>query len=201
KDSGVKLIPGVAYFSGALTLTLANHNECLASTAAGTITVPQTTTLPAGFSFTVLAQIGNVSVAPNAADKINEGTVGAAYTVPQGTSAKFVSDGAGNIEVFFQTIIPGSSPAPQYVNSSQTVVSGQYTVDTSAAVVTLTLPAAPAIGSPIVLFDAEDTWATNNAILVPGGTDTINGSTANFTLDVSGAEVLLVYKSGNWSIS
>ncbi len=200
-DSGVKSKLGaVVYFSGALTITAANYAENFVSTATGTLTVPQTTATWAGFSFSVSANVGTVTVVPNAADKINEGTPGASYLVPNGTSALFVGDGAGNIEVFYQTAIPGSSPAPQYISTSQSIVGGQYAVDTSAAPLSLTLPASPAMGTSIVLMDAEDTWAVNNVTLVAGGTNTINGSLSAFSLDVLGAQVLLVYKSGNWGI-
>ncbi len=202
KDSGIPAKPGtIVYFSGAQTITAANYAENFVSTATGSLTVPQTTTTWPGFSFSVSANVGTVTVIPNAADKINEGTPGASYLVPNGTSALFVGDGAGNIEVFYQTAIPGASPAPQYISTSQSISSGQYLVDTSGGPVSLTLPASPALGYAIRLIDAADTFSTNPMTLVSGGGgNTIYGSTANFVCDLSGADLTVFYKSGNWSI-
>lgn len=197
---GIQTNDPITYFSGAVSIALANHMNCFVSTANGTLTIPLTTTTFNGFSFSVNSLTGTVVVTPNAADKINNGTIGASYTVPNGTSAFFVCDGIGAIDVFYQSFPPGASPAPQYLATSQTIASGQYTIDTSAGIISLTLPPAPVTGSPIVLLDAQDTWAVNNVILINSGGSTINGSTANFNLDVFGAQVLLIYKSGNWSI-
>jgi hypothetical protein len=204
--AGVQSNEPVAYISTPVTLTVANHMGNFVSTATATLTVPLTTTTWNGYAFSANAQTGTITVIPNAADKINGGVAGASYLVPNGTSAEFVGDGAGNIDVFYQTAVPGASPAPQYISTSQSISSGQYAVDTSGVApstgpVSLTLPASPPVGTPIVLYDAEDTWAVNNVTLISGGGgNTINGSALNFTLDVSGASVLLVYKSGNWGI-
>ncbi len=198
--AGIQSNEPVAYFTGARAITSADHMTTLVATAAGSVTVPQTTTLWNGFAFTIDAQGGNVTLTPNAADTINGGTPGAAYIVPNGTSAQFVGDGAGNITALYQTSIPGASPAPQYINSTQSITTGQYIVDRSAGSISLTIPASPTLGTSIRLIDALNTWWQNPVTLILGGGNTVMGNTGNFILDVQGADILIIYKSGNWSI-
>lgn len=197
--AGIQVNEPVSYFSGPVVVGAANHGANFVSTANATLTVAQTTSLWNGFVFAVSANVGSVTVQPNAADGINGGTAGAAYLVPNKTSAVFMGDGNGNIVVLYQTSTPGSSPAPQYINASQSVPSGQYAVDTSAGPVALVLPASPANGTSVRVIDAFNTFAINNLALIAGGTNTIYNSGANFICDMSGADVLFVYKNGNWS--
>jgi len=198
--AGMQVNEPVTYFAGAQAIGAANHGANFVSTATGTLTVAQTTSLWNGFVFAVSANIGTVTVQPNAADSVNAGTAGAAYLVPNKTSAVFVSDGNGNIVVLYQTAIPGSSPAAQYISTSQSISSGQYNVDTSAGPVQLVLPASPPVGTPVVFNDPFLTWPSANVLLTPGGGgNTINGSLTSFALDVSARDVALIYKNGNWS--
>lgn len=198
--AGIQSNEPVAYFSGARAITSADHMTTLVATATGSVTAPQTTTLWNGFAFTIDAQGGNVTLTPNAADTVNGGTPGAAYIVPNGTSAQFVGDGAGNITALYQTAIPGASPAPQYINSTQSITSGQYIVDSSAGPISLTIPASPTLGTSIRLIDALNTWWQNPVTLIPGGGNTVMGNSGNFILDVQGADILIIYKSTDWSI-
>jgi hypothetical protein len=199
-NAGLQANEPVTYFSGAASVAAAGHMGCFVSTAASTLTVPATAATWNGFGFSVSAVTGTVTILPAAADKINNGVAGASYLVPNGTSAFFVSDGAGNIDVLFQTAVPGASPAAQYINFTQSISSGQYNVDTSLGVVQLTLPASPPQGTPIVFNDAFGTWPSANVILIPGGGgNTINGSPAPFALDVTQRDVSIIYKNGNWS--
>lgn len=195
--AGIQANGPITQFSGSVSVLAANHDGMFVSTGTGTLTVPHTTTAWNGFGFGVTAKVGNVTLTPDAADSIAGGAAGASYVVPNGTSALFIGDGAGNINVFYQTAIPGASPAPQYVNSSQSVSSGQYNVDTTAAPITLTLPASPPNGTPIVMFDPFLTWGLNSVTLTPGGGDTVQGL-SSFVLDVSVDRAGIVYKSGNW---
>ncbi len=102
--------------------------------------------------------------------------------------------------MYLQTPTPGYIAAPQYINSSQVLVAGQYNVDTSAGPLSLTMPQAPPQGTAMVLVDAVNTFGTNYATLLVTGGDTIENSAANFALDMNGAAVTLLYKSTNWSI-
>jgi len=198
--AGLQANEPVTYFSGAASVAATGHMGCFVSTAASTLSVPATATTWNGFGFSVSAVTGTVTIQPAAGDKVNNGVAGASYLVPNGTSAFFASDGAGNISVLFQTAVPGASPAAQYINSSQSISSGQYNVDTSAGVVQLVLPASPPAGTPVVFNDPFSTWPAFNVILIPGGGgNTINGSTAPFALDMSERDVAIIYKNGNWS--
>ena len=77
--------------------------------------------------------------------------------------------------------------------TSFTAVSGDgYFVNTTSGAITATLPA----GSPgsIVSFkDYASTWQTNNLTIAPNGTDKINGTAANATLNTEDQSVTLVY--------
>lgn len=198
--AGVRASQPVGYFSGARAIGSTDNMVNLVSTAAGNLALVKATTLWNGFAFAVDAQVGGVTVTPVATDKVDNRAAGVAYLVPEGTSATFICDGAGNWAVMGQTAIPGSSPAPEYVAVSRSIPPGQFNVDTSTGPVSLTLPATPSTGTAVRLIDPFYTWAQNNAILVPSGTDTIDGATGSFPLDVAGADVLFIFKNGNWSI-
>lgn len=198
--TGIQTSEPVTYFSGALSVVAAGHMTNFISTASGTITVARTTTLWNGFGFSVDAHVGDVTVAPNALDKIDGGTVGATYLVPAGTSASFIGDGAGNIAVMSQTAIPGASPAPQYVSAARSISAGQWLADSSAGPFSLTLPASPANGTAVRIIDGFNAFWSNNVSLIPGAGDRINDNTGNLVIDVSGVDLLLTFKSGNWSI-
>ena len=74
-------------------------------------------------------------------------------------------------------------------------------VDTTSAR-TLTLPASPALGDTIVIFDASGSAATNNITISRNG-NKINGQTDNAIIDVNQSSSLLVYTGTTlgWSFS
>lgn len=82
------------------------------------------------------------------------------------------------------------------------VAGGRYALDTTAATRTITLPSTPSIGDTIELFDAQGTWATNNGTLARNGKK-LEGATANLTLDVSSAGLILEYVGGakEWRVN
>lgn len=74
-----------------------------------------------------------------------------------------------------------------------TAVSGDgYFVNTTSAAITVTLPAGSA-GSIVSLKDYANTWQTNNVTVTPDGTDKINGTVGNATLNTQDQSVTLVY--------
>ena len=78
------------------------------------------------------------------------------------------------------------------ISANTTLVAGRrYFVDTSAAR-TLTLPASPAVGNEIVIFDATGSAGTNNITLARNG-NKINSLTENAIIDVDKAAAVLVY--------
>ena len=83
------------------------------------------------------------------------------------------------------------------VNSNITMQSGyRYFVDTSAAR-TLTLPASPAVGNEILVFDASGTAATNN-VTINSNSGKINGSVQNAVLDVNGGAMAFTYTGSTY---
>ena len=71
------------------------------------------------------------------------------------------------------------------------VAGGRYLVDTTVPR-TLTLPAAPAVGDEVQIFDQTNTAATNN-ITVDNNGLLINGVLDTLVIDVNGAIIELVY--------
>ena len=69
-----------------------------------TITLPLTTTLTTHYVLIVSAAGGAVTLTPNAADKINGGSVGVSITVASGNSAFVITDSAGNWYTVFQGV-------------------------------------------------------------------------------------------------
>ena len=78
------------------------------------------------------------------------------------------------------------------ISANTTLVSGRrYFVDTSTAL-TLTLPASPAVGNEIVIFDAKGSAGTNNITIARNG-NKINSLTENAIIDVDKAAAVLIY--------
>ena len=197
--SGIQTAMAISRPSGATAVNAASNTTMYVPTTSIVLTVAQTTTLFNGHSFAVDARNGAQTVTPNAADSINGGTAGAGYTVQKNTSAVFVSDGAGNIEVVYQTIPFGASPAPQYINSDTSVTTGQYSADTTVAPFTVTLNPNPNLGDTVRLLDTFGTWMANNLIVNPSG-KTIMGSTANMLCNIQGEDFMLVYNGTDWRL-
>jgi hypothetical protein len=85
-----------------------------------------------------------------------------------------------------------AAPTPSAVSSNITMQANyNYFVDTSAAR-TLTLPATPALGDTIAIYDASGTAATNNITISRNG-NKINGQTEDALIDVDQAASVLVY--------
>ena len=87
-------------------------------------------------------------------------------------------------------------------SSNITLASGNsYMVDTTSAR-TLTLPASPALGAEIHIFDATGSAATNN-ITVANNSSNINGQNTTLTIDKAYAAVNLVYVGSayGWRVS
>lgn len=85
-----------------------------------------------------------------------------------------------------------TGPTAQAVSSNITLQANyNYFVDTTAAR-TLTLPASPALGDTIVIYDASGTAATNNITIARNG-NKINGALDNAIIDVNQSSSLFVY--------
>jgi len=69
-------------------------------------------------------------------------------------------------------------------------------VDTTAAR-TLTLPASPAVGNEIQVFDASGLAGTNN-ITINSNSGKINGAVQDLILDANGAVAILTYTGSTY---
>jgi len=85
-----------------------------------------------------------------------------------------------------------TGPTAQAISSNITMAANyNYFVDTTAAR-TLTLPANPALGDTIAVYDASGTAATNNITIARNG-NKINGQTENAIIDVDQSGSIFIY--------
>lgn len=85
----------------------------------------------------------------------------------------------------------------QTLASDTTLVAGyRYFVDTSAAR-TLTLPATPAVGDEIQIFDATGTGSTNN-VTINNNSNKINGTLDTALIDIDGFATVFVWTGSTY---
>jgi len=95
------------------------------------------------------------------------------------------------------TNIPVGSWTSTAVSSNITLAkNNSYFVNTSAAR-TLTLPASPAQGDEVRIFDGSSAAATNNITVLRNGSN-IRGAADDFVIDVNNAAVTMVYVSASY---
>jgi len=85
--------------------------------------------------------------------------------------------------------------------TAYTAVAGdQLLIDTTQTTVTITLPAAPAIGDELVIIDARGTFGSNNVTINRNGKP-INSGTNNLALAINGQAITLVFidSTRGWS--
>jgi hypothetical protein len=70
--------------------------------------------------------------------------------------------------------------------------------DTTAGSFTITLPASPALGHSVVIYD-NGSWGTNN-LTIGRNLNTIEGIADDFTLDISSIKVEFIYNGSTWQI-
>lgn len=78
-------------------------------------------------------------------------------------------------------------------------VGGRYGFNTTAGVITATLPASPAPGDAIWFADASGTASSNNLIIDRNG-QTIMGSASNMTVNVNDQSFGLFYNGTTWRV-
>jgi hypothetical protein len=88
------------------------------------------------------------------------------------------------------TIAAGLTPVAVSTNITM-VANNRYFVNTSSARI-LTLPATPALGAEIELYDASNNAFTNNVSILRNG-EKINGLTDDAALDINGFAVSFIY--------
>jgi hypothetical protein len=117
---------------------------------------------------------------------------GGTGTTTSPSSAEFLYSSAGT--TYAPTSLASIVPLWTAVSVSSNITISKninYMVDTSA-VRTLTLPASPALGDEIHIFDVTGTAATNK-ITVNSNSNKINGSVQDLEIDANNAAVVLIY--------
>jgi len=77
--------------------------------------------------------------------------------------------------------------------TAYTAVAGdQLLINTTQTIVTITLPASPAVGDEVVIIDARGTFGSNNVTVNRNG-QPINSGTNNLALATNGQAITLVY--------
>ncbi len=117
------------------TLTVST-NQVLAANSTGTIfvcnggplslTIPLTTTLTPSWCFGFLANGNDVTLIPQAADRISNGTAGASVTVPNGSSGLVITDASGNLWVLFQSADNLESDIPWVAAQGSNAITANY---------------------------------------------------------------------------
>jgi hypothetical protein len=122
---------------------------------------------------------------------------GGTGTTTSPSSAEFLYSSAGT--TYAPTSLGSVVPLWTAVAVSSNIALSKntnYFVDTSAAR-TLTLPASPATGDEIHIFDASSTAATNK-ITVSSNSNKINGSVQDLDIDANNAAVVLIYTGSTY---
>jgi hypothetical protein len=124
-------------------------------------------------------------------------------TGPQGIQGASGATGTAGIN---GSTGPIGSTGPAGAGSSWSRKTANYTAvtgdaiiaDTSGGVFTITLPATPATGNSVQFADGAD-WSVNNLTVARNGS-TIEGSAANFDLDIKGITVTFLYDGTTWEV-
>ena len=125
-------------------------------------------------------------VDPQSGTTLTLGTSGDTVSIPSGVTLA----NAGTATGFFEGISWQSSIVTA---ATITVVSGRgYWLDTSSNAITVTLPAAPAVGDEIILTDYARNWSTN-AVTINLNSLKFQGGTETPVYDTTGESVNIVY--------
>jgi len=118
------------------------------------------------------------------------GATGNTLTVTNGKYRLVSTDGTNWYDIF---TLAGLGEAWIEKSGAYTASAGDNIfVDTSAAAVTITLPASPSIGDQVKLIDSHGTAATNN-ITVGRNSQKIQGTAADLTISTNRAGIALVF--------
>ncbi len=126
-------------------------------------------------------------ISPRSGTTVTLGDSGDTFTIPsgatinnQGTATNFGATGSASWNTTVKT-------------GDFTAVAGEgYFVNTTSGEIDVTLPAGTP-GAVVAVKDYAGTFDTNNCILIQNGSDKINGSTINGTLDTEGVSVTLIF--------
>jgi hypothetical protein len=116
------------------------------------------------------------------------------------------TDGSLNVYYNDGTSSQWVSAISNQTDSAYVVKTSNYTAsnrdhilaDTTSGSFTITLPATPAIGHNVVLYD-NNSWGINNLTVARNG-NTIESIADDFLLDVSSIKVEFIYNGSTWQI-
>ena len=172
----------------ALTDGAVSNGKNLYFKLTGTLAANRTLTMPAGSErIFIIEDATNRNTTKTLSVKTASGT---ALAVPIGAVMLVKSDGTNTTKAITEK---GYFTITSSAITAYTAVAGdQLLIDTTQTTVTITLPAAPAVGDEIVIIDARGTFASNNVTVERNGKP-INSGTNNLALATNGQAITLVF--------
>lgn len=126
-----------------------------------------------------------------------------AYSLPTATTTALGGvkvDGSTitiNSGVISSSATGGGMTSESKSSSFTAVKDHRYIVDTSAGIVTATLPASPSAGDCIEFVDSGSTWTGHDLVLARNSLK-INGETTDFTCDADNVQVSITYTGATY---
>ena len=155
----------------------------------GTLAANRTITMPSGSD---RVWIMKDDTDRNGTNKYTLGVLTASGTtqpIPVGATVLCRSNGTQTLI----TILDRGAISIDNTYSAYLAVSGdQIFVDTTSAVVTVTLPASPAVGDEVTIVDSRNYFGSN-AVTVDRNGKPINNGTSNATLNTNGMAATFIY--------
>jgi len=177
-----------------VTLTLVNGGESngknLYFKLTGTLAGNRTLTMPNNAERVFIIEDATDRTTANKYTLSVKATNGTAIAVPVKAIMLLKSDGTNVTKAITEKgyfTITSSA-----ITAYTAVASDQLLIDTTQTTVTITLPAAPAIGDEIVIIDARGTFGSNNVTVNRNGKP-INSGTNNLALATNGQAITLVF--------
>ena len=139
----------------------------------------------------------------NILDAVSRGSL--IYGNSSGATALLTKGGANTVLTSDGTDISWAAPAASGV--TYVTKTANYTTqdlegvlaNTSGGAFTVTLPASPSAGAQVIVADSGDAFGTNNLTVARNG-ETIDGTAADFVLDITGVSVQFVYNGSTWRV-
>ena len=177
-----------------VTLTLVNGGESngknLYFKLTGTLAGNRTLTMPNNAERVFIIEDATDRTTANKYTLSVKATNGTAIAVPVKAVMLLKSDGTNVTKAITEK---GYFTITSSAITAYTAVAGdQLLIDTTQTTVTITLPAAPAIGDEIVIIDARGTFGSNNVTVNRNGKP-INSGTNNLALATNGQAITLVF--------
>ena len=177
-----------------VTLTLVNGGESngknLYFKLTGTLAGNRTLTMPNNAERVFIIEDATDRTTANKYTLSVKATNGTAIAVPVKAIMLLKSDGTNVTKAITEK---GYFTITSSAITAYTAVAGdQLLIDTTQTTVTITLPAAPAIGDEIVIIDARGTFGSNNVTVNRNGKP-INSGTNNLALATNGQAITLVF--------